>query len=431
MLIFQKIKFHYVIKTVFFLLFFLFAFNLYSQDTGKSTYIIDSIEIRKNWRTKDQIILRELQFRKGETISQKTLQKSIAQIWNIGNFSEVNYSLDSLTTGSCLLTINAKDAFTLLPILSFSGNHSDYQLGLGFKDKNFLGRNISFKLEGNFGTTRNDYNMNISLPRQLLYKNMTLSFKVSKGTGNNYIYQNNYKVSAVAYHKWNFSGMIGNPFQTDYHYTFSPDISWNLFQHKTDSTLLNGGEVMIADDYKINYLALSVRESVGLINTIRHQKEGFSTSFSIGMGLGLNRNSPLYSSVGFNVACYKLVNRLIELSFRFSSGYTTATSPSLIHYLGPDDIKGLLTGQEAGQGYYAGIVRAGFTYVYRDWFALEHSIFSNFGKAGNRYFNMFRTVPRISLGTSVKIYTPMIPWLGASINFIWMKGNSKWFYLSI
>jgi outer membrane protein assembly factor BamA len=423
--------FRHIIKSVLLLSYCLIALNLYCQDLGKITGSIDSVLIKKNWRTKDEIILRELLLKKGDAFSEKSLRKSINRIWNIGNFADVDYKLDSLAPGSYMLTIITKDAFTLLPILSFHGNRNDYQLGLGVKDDNFLGRNISLDLVGNFGTTRNDYNVGIILPRQLLYKNMTLRFNASKGIGKNYTYLNNRMISAVAYQKWNISGSIGNPFHTDYHYTFSPNISWNLFQHKTDSTLINDLDLPRPDEYKISYLSLSINESIGLINSVRHQKNGCSASVGFGVGIGLDKDSPVFTNAGFNVAGYKLLNRIIELSAKFSSGFTTATKPSLIHYLGPGNIRGLLTGQEAGQGYYSGAIRAGFTYIYRSWFALEHSVYSHFGKASNNYFNIYRSVPRISLGTEIKIWTPLIPWLGASIHFSWLKGNKNWFYLSI
>jgi outer membrane protein assembly factor BamA len=420
-----------MIKTAFLLSFCLVVLDIYGQDSGEIKGRIDSIEIKKNWRTKDQIILQELLFKKGDSFSEKTLQKSITRIWNIGNFAKVDYTLDTLAPGSYMITITAKDAFTLLPIFSFHGNRNDYQLGLGVRDDNFLGRNISLDVVGNFGTTRNDYQLGITLPRQLLYKNMVLSFNTSKGIGKNYTYKDNLKTSAVAYHKWNISGSIGNPYHTDFKYTFSPNFSWSLFQHKTDSILLEDEDVTHPDDYKISYLALSVNESLGLINSIRHQKDGYSVSAGFGVGIGLDNNSPPYTSAGFNMAYYKLINPIIELSANFSSGYTTATKPSLIHYLGPGNIRGLLTGQEAGQGYYSGSVGAGFTWIYSDWFALEQSVYSNFGKAGNNYFDIYKSVPRVSLGTGIKIWMPLIPWLGASVHFSWLKGNKNWFYLSI
>ena len=139
------------------------------EPDGEDLWKIDSIKINKNWRTRDKIILRELQFNPGETIDKNCLNNSINQIWNIGNFAQVDYTIDTLSNKRHLLNINAKDAFTLLPIFSFSGNRQDYNLALGVKDNNFLGRNISLTLAGNLGTSRKDYNVEISIPRQLLY----------------------------------------------------------------------------------------------------------------------------------------------------------------------------------------------------------------------------------------------------------------------
>ncbi|MCF6359070.1 MAG: hypothetical protein L3J54_14830, partial [Draconibacterium sp.] len=242
----------------------------FAQETDNiNSWRIDSIQINKNWRTRDKIIMRELQFNQGETIDKNCLDNSINQIWNIGNFAQVDYTLDTLSNGNYLLNVNAKDAFTLLPILSFSGSREDYNLALGIKDNNFLGRNISLTLAGNLGTSQKDYNVEIGIPRQLLYKNMTLSFRALSGSGNNFRYNGDYKVSAVAYRKKQFSGSIGNPFHTDYEYTFSPNLSCNLFQHKTDTTLINT-DVPFADNYEINYLSLSLGESFGLINRKRH-----------------------------------------------------------------------------------------------------------------------------------------------------------------
>jgi len=131
------------------------------------------------------------------------------------------------------------------------------------------------------------------------------------------------------------------------------------------------------------------------------------------------------------IMSYKLLNKTVELSARFSTSYTTSTLPSLIHYLGSGNIKGLISGEESGQGFYQGKIQASFTYIQRNWFALEQSVYTNFGKAGDHYFNIFKQVPRISVGTGFKIWTPMIPWLAASIHFSYLKGSRNWFFLDI
>ena len=100
---------------------------------SEESWKIDSVQIKKNWRTRDKIILRELQFEPGETVDKTCLENSINQIWNIGNFAFVDYTLDSISPESYMMNIQAKDAFTLLPNLSFSGNRKDYNLGVGIE----------------------------------------------------------------------------------------------------------------------------------------------------------------------------------------------------------------------------------------------------------------------------------------------------------
>jgi outer membrane protein assembly factor BamA len=404
---------------------------LFSQENGHDKlWKIDSVQIKKNWRTRDKIIMRELQFEPGETVDKTCLDNSINQIWNIGNFAFVDYTIDSISPDTYLMNIQAKDAFTLLPNLSFSGTRNDYNLGVGIEDNNFLGRNITLNLNGNIGTYGKNYNVGVEIPRQLLYKNMTLSFQALNGTGNNFRYSGNEQISVVAFQKKQFSGSIGNPWHTDYHYTFSPNFSWNLFQHKTDTSLIDT-DVQFVEDYKVNYLALGFGESIGMINRKRHQKDGYTISAGYGVGIGLDKNSPFYQSLSLGAVYYKLLNPIVELSGSFSTGYTTTALPSMITYLGPGNVKGLITGKESGQGYYSGKIEAGFTYFNRDWFALEQTIYTNFGNAGDKYFNIYKCIPRISVGTGFKIWTPMIPWLGASIHFVWLKGSENWFYLDI
>ena len=170
--------------------------QLFAQENGhEKVWKIDSVVIKKNWRTRDKIIMRELQFEPGETIDKTCIENSINQIWNIGNFAFVDYTLDSISPENYLMNIQAKDAFTLLPNLSFSGTRNDYNLGVGIADNNFLGRNITLNLNGNIGTNGKNYNVGVEIPRQLLYKNMTLSFQALNGSGNNFRYSGDEQIS--------------------------------------------------------------------------------------------------------------------------------------------------------------------------------------------------------------------------------------------
>lgn len=407
------------------------AISAVAQNTNTpEVWQIDSIKIHKNWRTRENIILRELQFTEGDTVNQSCLEKSISQVWNIGSFAQVDYSLDSISPTGHVLNLTARDAFNFVPYITVNGNSDDKNLALGFSDNNFLGRNIDLSLSGNIGTYNSSYQVSVGIPRQLLYENMTLSFQLASGSSNNFRYQNNEKVSVVAYHSKQFSGSIGNPWHTDYEYTFSPNLSWNLFQHKTDTSLVDT-DLPFVDDYKVNYLALSIGESIGLVNRIRHQHNGYSISAGYGIGIGLNKNSPTYHSFGLGASYYLTINPVIELSASFGTGYTTSTLPSLSHYMNSGDVKGIINGQESGQGNYKAKLNASFTYLNYNWFALEHSFYTHFGMADDHYFGIYKRKPRMSIGTEFRFWTPMIPWLAASIHFTYVKGNNNWFHLDI
>ncbi len=391
---------------------------------------IDSIQINNNWRTKESIIREELGFRSGDSIYQNALDTMVIRIWNIGNFAKVGYELDTLESGNFLLKVKAKDALTIVPIFSFSGNKQDWSLGLGMSDNNFLGRNINFDIGGTMGTNDHNFNARIIIPRQLLYKNMSVSGGVLYGQGKDFRYENGEKISGVAYTKMQVSGSISNPWNEDFRYRFSPDFGWSVFQHHADSSLIET-ELPVASNYKVNYLSLSLGESIGYIKRRRHRKDGFRASLGVGAGIGLDKHSPFYYSIGSAINYYKLFNKIVQFSSEFSTGYTSSKTPSLLFYKGASDVKGILTGEISGQSYYASYVGFAFTYINRDWFAMEQSVYVNWGKGSDIYFDLFKSNPLYGVGTGFFFNIPMIPWLSMRMYFTYSGKSSNWFRLEI
>ncbi len=66
---------------------------------------IDSVSIRKNWRTRENIILQELDIKSGDIVTTQQIENSISRIWNIGNFAKVNYRIDTLENGMIVLNM--------------------------------------------------------------------------------------------------------------------------------------------------------------------------------------------------------------------------------------------------------------------------------------------------------------------------------------
>ncbi len=387
---------------------------------------IDSIRIVKNWRTKKAIILDELGINTGDSINQGDLDTMMMRLWNIGNFVKVGYELDTLPNNNYLLKVIAKDALTIVPILSFNGNKQDWSLSAGMTDNNFLGRNIRLNVQGTIGTNAKNFNLGVTVPRQLMYKNMSVSGSILYGQGNNFHIENGVKQSGVAYTKKQISGGISNPWHEDFNYRFSPNIGWSLFQHVADSNLLET-EVPLTNNYTINYATLSIGESIGYIKRKRHQKDGFQASLGIGAGIGFDKNSPFYYTIGASANYYKLFNKVIQFSAKYSTGYTSSTIPSLLYYKGASDVKGILTGEISGQAYYAAYLGWHLTYINRDWFAMEQSVYVNWGKGADHYVDLYNTSPLYGVGTGFYFNIPMIPWLGMRMYFTYSGKNSNWF----
>jgi outer membrane protein assembly factor BamA len=400
------------------------------QPAKKDEIKIDSIRIRRNWRTRESIILRELNISPGETVSRKQIELSISKIWNIGNFAKVNYRIDTLPDQRLVLNVTALDAFTIIPNISFNGNRKEYLFTAGLIDNNFLGRNINLDLGFSTGTNARRLNFNLGIPRQLLYRNMTLCGGFQYGNAQRYRYRNSQCIAGTGYLQKNAWLSIGNPFHTDDHYTFSPDLGISLFSHNSDSSLIPA-DIPFMGDYSINYLAFSVSESIGLVNRIRHQQDGYLLSAGIGYGFGLNHQSPGYAGVGISGFFARLLNRIVQISAGFNTGHTTARTESLIHYLGPENVKGILSGERWGQSYYSVFSSLHLTYLNHDWMAVEQSFFCNLGNATDRYIELYSKEPLYAAGTKLRLMVPMVPWLGVSVYYAYRGKGKHWYSAEI
>lgn len=393
--------------------------------TNESTVHIDSIHIRKNWRTKDKIILKEMGVKPGMDINKNTLDKSITKVWNIGNFSDVRYTIDTLQNGDLLLNVIAKDAFTIVPILSFSGNKEEFQFTAGISDNNFLGKNLHVGFNGSYGSNVTDFSIHVTVPRQLLYKSMAIHSSVVYGHNEQYRYEQGERVSGIGYTKKEIELSVTNPWHRDFQYTFSPDIGIKYFQHTTDSSLIQP-EIPFSGAYKINYFVTSFSESIGYIKRLRHQRDGYLISGGFGLGIGLDHNSPHFLSLGGGASYHKLFNPIIQISAKFSTGYTTADIPSLLFYKGNRDVRGIYYGEISGKAYYTAYLGGHFTYINRNWFALEQSFFINWGMGADRYLDIYKTAPLATIGSGVSLMVPMIPWLYIRFYVTWPQHHNNW-----
>jgi len=395
----------------------------------KQTVVIDSISIKKNWRTRDRIILAELEFGAGDEVSFKAIQTSMDKVWNTGNFATVRYKIDTLEDGRHLMELTARDVFTIYPILAIQGSRQDYRIGLGAVDENFLGRNIRLSISAGLRSTGNDWNFKIELPRQLLYRNMTLNFGTRIGNRKYSRIEEREQVYMTAFDLLEVFGGIGNPWHQDYQYNFSPDLGLKYFKHTSDRSQLDSTELALPhpEDYTYQGLVISVSESIGTVNKKRHRKDGYQASIGTGFGIGLDSESPYFQSVGLGLEYHKTFNRILQFSSSFRTSYTTSDIPSLQFYRGASDVRGYRTGEIYGKSYYSVYLGLHMTYFSFDWLALEHAIYVNWGNGADKYFDLYRTKQLASVGTSFRFMIPMVPFIYAQFSFTYSGPGSNWF----
>jgi outer membrane protein assembly factor BamA len=146
------------------------SLSLKDQETIK----IDSVRIEGNDITKDFIILRELTFKEGDSVTGKTLRYNRERVFSLELFSRVDFILREINRKTVLL-IRLHESWYIYPIPLArlqDGNIKKGTYGANILWKDFRGRNEVFSTSFGFG-----YNPYYSV----LYQNPALDYANSIG----------------------------------------------------------------------------------------------------------------------------------------------------------------------------------------------------------------------------------------------------------
>ncbi len=170
------------------------------------TFIVDSISISGNEKTKDYVILRELTFSKGDTVDYKTLEYSSERVFSLGIFNRVEIYPRSLK-GTNIIQIEVMESWSIYPIPIFEINNGDLKdasYGLSLYYKNFRGRNETINFQFTLG-----YDPSLSLS----YYNPLIEEKNELSSTVNFSYKNASNINReaeLAYGKdFNFKQISG------------------------------------------------------------------------------------------------------------------------------------------------------------------------------------------------------------------------------
>lgn len=404
---------------------------------------IDRIEFRRNWMTWDLIIRRELGFEAGQRVSFGQIDTAMQKIWNIGNFASVDYSL-SEEEGDTVMTIRALDAVKFFPLIGIDhSSREDYRYQLGVSDGNFLGSNSDMSFSWVSQPLGTSWNFRLRLPRQLLYKNMTLGFgfrsghRVRRYLERQFKYDAGGKVESVEYvplmlaphDQLEISADIGNPWHRDFAYRFSPDLGISYRKYDSRPELLAGEEYdpgLVMDSFHHQFLSIGLSESVGLINRKRRRMDGYLLHAGYGLSIGLGPETRSYHTLNLGAQYHNTLTNLLQLSAWFRTGFTTAQDPYKF-IRGSGDVLGLRTGEIYGKASYSAYLGAHFTWFDRTWLALENAYFLNWGSGHDSYFKLYTQKPFMAVGTSFVIQVPAAPFLIAKLTFMYAGPGTEWY----
>ena len=433
------------------ILLFIALLNSFAQETKKHLpdslkgYVrIDSIDISGNWMTWDMIIKNELLFTQGDWVRYGQIDTSINRIWNTGNFADVAYEISKGAEGNTL-KIKAIDAVKFYPLFTIDhSSENDYNYRLGAGDDNFLGSNSKLKIVWEKNPNGVQWEFSLKFPRQLLYKNMTAELGYVNGSETKVFLERvitrsdgqkkaSYNTLMIApFQKKEYYVKLGNPWNRDYHYRFSPNLSLSWLRHEINYDLLSDGasvQDVLVPVQTYHFIDIGVSESIGTIDTKRHRKDGYNASLSYDFYAGM-RNTKSFHTFIVNAEYHKILNDIVQLSAWVKNGYTNATDQYRFTK-GSKDVIGIRTGEIFGKTYYAAYLGNHLTWINNKWFTLENAYFVNVGNGADTYAGLFKEDTKMALGTFLEMRCPMVPIVVLRFTFMYAGPGSEWFKFNL
>jgi outer membrane protein assembly factor BamA len=139
--------------------FLIFAYSLSAQphlykwdNPNEEHFKVDSIKISGNDKTEDFIILRELTFQPGDTITESQLKYNSERIFSLNLFTKVDVNRDSINKTTVNIKVNESWYIYPIPFIDRADkSNSKYSFGINLLYKNFRGRNENLSTAINFG----------------------------------------------------------------------------------------------------------------------------------------------------------------------------------------------------------------------------------------------------------------------------------------
>ncbi len=307
-----------IILTIIFLFSSLFKAQEKFNQTDKKSIIVDSIRVVGNDITEDYIILRELNFFIGDTVSLTQIEFNQERVFSLGLFNKVELNIIQETELS-IIEISVFESWYIypLPFLKLRDDRiSRASYGLILLYKNFRGRNETLSGLATFGYDPS-YSMSYFNPMLIDGENITFGFglgyidvqnrnlKSLNLYGNNFDYDFIYSTISVGYRI--------NLFNT---ISFSPSFQYVSFPSKVSDVSASNTSIDRTYSLNVNYefdnRNLKQFSDAGIYSQVSYSKKGF--------GINNIKYSIMYAEFRGYQKIYKNLSAKMRGKFRHSYG---------------------------------------------------------------------------------------------------------------
>jgi len=433
--------------TLFIIYLFVSSTLIYCQNTdttfykGSYSFIVDSIYISGNNKTKNEIILKEITCNIGDTVNSKILEYNKERIYSLGLFTSVR-AIPYKINNKSIIEFKVEESWYIYPVPFLQLKDRDWNklsYGLAFLMYNFRGRNETLAFRGALGY---DPSLQFSYRNPYLILDKNISFDISLNL------QKVRSQSNIA------KRLAGYDFDKNvYSVNITVGKRLNIYNKVNLSASFSSIEIpfyirgISASDNRVdNLFSLAFNYSFDNRDLRQFPSEGFYTS-SLFQLKGLGIDGIAYQVFNFDIRKYfKLFNKFI-FKGRFASRFTFG---NLIPYydksfLGFNErIRGHFYDEMEGNNYYWGSVEADIPIIkdfnikldflpllprslvsYR--VALYLQLFADTGMTQNK--NEALSINKLNSGYGIGLTLLILPYDVFRLERAWDEfGNPEWIF---
>ena len=403
-----------------------------SQVTGR---LITAVIIEGNMKTRHEVIRRELEFDRGDILSEDSVNSSLRKLKNLRIFEDVSIQYYAGPDDSVRIQVNVSDRWTVIPIAKFGGGGGSKFFTVGVYDVNSVGRHLEVGAQYQNINGKNGGVFWFRDPR-LLGKRLLFGLDIWHFRQNQPIYVNNSQLfGAYNNTKNRLHVFLEKEFTPWFFFGGGLDVVGDTFDKEglsDDQVIANTNNNFLSpQDSKQNFL--EVKLQLGMLNYDKYLIDGFQTDIDNRFTLQQLGSVDNSAEILIKSTYFKTLSYQQNIGINVVFGHTSSSLTQNQFYLGGlFEVRGYVDRRFKGSDF----IRSNIEYrvpSYRSrWFVLQHVAFADFGRIGNSVQQLKNNKGEqfSSVGMGLRFISPKIYRFNARLDFAKSFGKESNYDLS-